>query len=94
MHPGKTLQGPGNCCAGVCFSVLEGILGVALIITGWAFILRLLHALSGASIFFLVLEKSTVVFVNEFGGIILVTVLLLLGATACNYILLGQQLNV
>ncbi|CDI79396.1 hypothetical protein, conserved [Eimeria praecox] len=71
--------------------VLEGILGVVLIVSGWVFILRLLHALSGASIFFLVLEKSTLVFVNEFGGIIAVTVLLLLGASACNYILLGPR---
>lgn len=67
------------------------MLGVVHIVSGWAFVLRLLHALSGASIFFLVLEKSTAVFVNEFGGIIAVTVLLLLGASTCNYILLGGQ---
>lgn len=52
--------------------------------------LRLLHALSGASIFFLVLEKSLAVAVNEFGGVMLVSLLMLLGAAACNYVLLGQ----
>ncbi|KAL8435832.1 hypothetical protein ACSSS7_002209 [Eimeria intestinalis] len=51
---------------------LEGVLGVLLMTNGWAFMLRLLHALSGASIFFLVLEKSIAAAVNEYGGIFVV----------------------
>lgn len=78
-------------CGLQCNAVLEGMLGVIVIVNGWAFILRLLHALSGASIYFLVLEKSAIVAVNDFGGIFIVTLLLLLGASACNYILLGME---
>lgn len=73
-----------------CAAVLEGVMGVLVMVNGWAFILRLLHALSGASIFFLVLEKSMAVAVNEFGGIFVVTLLMLLGAAACNFVLLGK----
>ncbi|KAL8448213.1 hypothetical protein Emag_003981 [Eimeria magna] len=68
---------------------LEGALGVLLMMNGWAFMLRLLHALSGASIFFLVLEKSIAAAVNEFGGIFVVSLLMLFGSAACNYVLLG-----
>ncbi|KAL8275932.1 hypothetical protein Esti_000048 [Eimeria stiedai] len=70
---------------------LEGVLGVLLMMNGWAFMLRLLHALSGASIFFLVLEKSIAAAVNEFGGIFAVSLLMLFGSAACNYILLGPH---
>ncbi|KAL8449070.1 hypothetical protein Emed_003422 [Eimeria media] len=70
---------------------LEGALGVFLMMNGWAFMLRLLHALSGASIFFLVLEKSIAAAVNEFGGIFVVSLLMLFGSAACNYVLLGPH---
>ncbi|CDJ27876.1 uncharacterized protein EMH_0095460 [Eimeria mitis] len=79
--------------AAICYCVVEWFAFKLTKSTrrGWVFVLRLLHALSGASIFFRVLDRSNVVFVNEFGGIIAVTVLLLLGASACNYILLGPR---
>lgn len=67
-------------------------MGVVVMVHGWAFVLRLLHALSGTSIFFLVLERSIQVVLSEFGGILVVTLLLLLGAAACNYVLLGMLL--
>ncbi|KAL8434233.1 hypothetical protein Efla_001998 [Eimeria flavescens] len=73
--------------------VAEGVMGVLLMLNGWAFMLRLLHALSGASIFFVVLEKSIASAVNEFGGILVVALMMLLGAAACNYILLGPHLR-
>lgn len=70
------------------------MLGIVLMVNSWGFMLRLLHALSGSSLFFLVLEQSLVVALNDFGGVVVVLQLMLLGGAACNFVLLGQAVTV